>query len=74
MATTQDVVAILRNEIGSAGSLRKLAKSIGVSASYLCDVMNGRNEPTGPILDYLRLERQVSYEPQARAAKRNGAK
>lgn len=38
-----------------------LANDIGVSLAFLHDVLNGRREPTGKILDYLGLERIVVY-------------
>jgi len=38
-----------------------LAKAIGVSVSYLNDVLHGRREPQGKILEYLGLERVVTY-------------
>lgn len=38
-----------------------LAAAIGVSASFLSDVMHGRREPTGKVLKYLGLERVVVY-------------
>jgi hypothetical protein len=49
-----------------------LAKAIGVSAAFLGDVLHGRREPTGKILEYLGLERVVVYRiPKQPALRRS---
>ncbi|MDF2434507.1 MAG: hypothetical protein JWP44_4138 [Mucilaginibacter sp.] len=45
-----------------------LAAAIGVSAQFLNDVLHGRKEPTGKVLEYLGLVRVVVY----RISKRDG--
>ena len=50
-----------------------LATAIGVSASFLCDVMHGRREPTGKVLEYLGLERVVVYRIPKRRSVNEGA-
>ena len=44
-----------------------LAAAIGVSPAYLNDVLHGRREPQGKILEYLGLERVVVYRIPKRA-------
>ena len=66
----EEVIAELQAGVLRHGSQKELAARIGVSRSYLCDVLAGKREPTGPILEHLGLERRVGYEPKPRAAKR----
>lgn len=47
------------------GGQKALAKNLGVSASYLNDVMRERRDPGYKLLDALGLERVVSYRPKA---------
>lgn len=49
--------------IQDGGQQKDLAKALGVSPSYLSDVMNGRREPGPMILSRLGLRRQVVYRP-----------
>lgn len=66
-----DLAAVLRR-LGRlellAGSRRALAGSLGVSASYLGDVMNEKREPGPAILAALKLEREIVYVPLSRRA------
>ena len=38
-----------------------LAKRIGVSPTFLCDILNGRREPSGKPVAFLGLTREVRY-------------
>lgn len=40
---------------------RELASDIGVSPQFLSDVLRGKREPSGAILEFLSLERIVTY-------------
>lgn len=40
----------------------ELANAIGVSAPFLNEILNGNREPSGKVLDFLKLERVVRYE------------
>ena len=40
---------------------RTLAHELGISESYLCDVLKGRKEPGESILEPLGLERVIRY-------------
>lgn len=57
------VIALLRDECSRAGSQRAWAMKHGISAPYVADVLRGRREPAGKVLDALGLERVVTYEP-----------
>ena len=52
----------LSRMIEHAGGQRALARSLGVSPSYLHDVIRGRREPAGKLLAALGLKRTVRYE------------
>lgn len=39
----------------------EFSRDIGISPQHLCDVLKGRREPFGAILDYFGLERSVTY-------------
>ena len=45
------------------GSQRALARKIGVSASFLNDILLGKREPAGKVVEFLGLRRRVTYEP-----------
>lgn len=47
----------------SLGGVRVLARHLGVSASYVSDVLNGRRAPGPPFLAALRLKKVVGYAP-----------
>jgi hypothetical protein len=51
----------LGNPRNGHGGQRPLAARLGVSQTFLSDVLNGKREPTGPILESLGLERVVTY-------------
>lgn len=55
------VAKMLADEARLAGSQRALARSIGVSASFLNDIILGKREPSGKPLQFLGLVRVVSY-------------
>lgn len=56
-----NVITTLRREVKAAGSQKALAKSMGVSNTYLCEVLAGRKEPGEKILVPLGIERVVTY-------------
>lgn len=55
------------------GKQKELAKMIGISESFLSDVLAGRREPTGKILEFFGYERVVTYlytgKPKSEVAK-----
>jgi hypothetical protein len=42
-------------------TFRQLADETGLPASYLCDAMSGKKPPSGKLLKYLGLERQIVF-------------
>jgi hypothetical protein len=52
---------LLANEAKKAGGAKFLAEQGDMSAAYICDVLAGRREPAGKILDVLGLEKVVTY-------------
>lgn len=65
MLTAPDVIAKLRARFGSAQQ-KDAAAVVGVSPAYFCDIMNGRREPAGKVLEFLGLERRVYYARRRR--------
>lgn len=61
--TSNQVRDLLRARIeAQADATQKaLATKIGVSTSFLCDILNGNREPQGKVLDFLGLDRVVTY-------------
>jgi transcriptional regulator with XRE-family HTH domain len=45
---------------------KAISAAIGVSQQYVSDVLTGRREPAGKILEYLKLERVVFYRSTER--------
>jgi ribosome-binding protein aMBF1 (putative translation factor) len=41
---------------------KELAGMIGVSLPFLNDILRGKREPSGKVLEFLKLERVVRYE------------
>lgn len=59
---TQDqVVTRLRAIVKTRGTQSRLADEIGVSRSFLNEVVKGTRPPTGKILDFLGLQSQTIY-------------
>ena len=58
--TEQEVVAKMR-EIIKTRTQASLAAEIGVSRSFLNEVIKGTRPPTGKILDHLGLRAQTVY-------------
>jgi transcriptional regulator with XRE-family HTH domain len=59
---TQDqVVARLRAIVKTRGTQSRLADEIGVSRSFLNEVVKGTRPPTGKILDFLGIQSQTIY-------------
>ena len=65
-ATADTIRAYLDGCASRRGSQRALALDIGVSTSLVSEVIRGSREPSGRILDWLGLKREVRY------VKRNG--
>lgn len=61
--TTADLIARLHRESNQLGSQAKLAQAIGITPSYLSDVLLGKREPGPKILAYLQLAKKTIYEP-----------
>jgi hypothetical protein len=60
-----DVRAKLLRACEQAGSQKSWAEKNGVSAVYVCDVLQGRRGPGGKILAALGCRRVVLYEEDA---------
>jgi transcriptional regulator with XRE-family HTH domain len=58
---TQDVINLLKKQVGIDGSQEQVAFSLGVSPQYLSDVLNGRREPGKKIYEAMGLERVVMF-------------
>lgn len=54
LLTASEVRSLLLSKV--AGSQKELANRIGISASYLSDVLSQRREPGPKIAEYLDLE------------------
>lgn len=53
------IVVMLRSHVEAEGTQLALAQKIGISASWLCDILCGARAPAGKVLDYLGLERKA---------------
>ena len=58
---TQDEVLAQLHGIIRTRTQSSLAGEIGISRSFLCEVMRGTRPPTGKILDHLGLRAQTVY-------------
>jgi transcriptional regulator with XRE-family HTH domain len=53
----------LREKIGN-GTQAEYAKKLGISATYLSEILRGFREPAAVVLDRLGLTREVIYLPK----------
>ncbi len=57
-----DIITILKCQADAIGSQKALAKKIGITPQYLNNVINFRQDPGPIILEYLGVEKVVSYK------------
>lgn len=57
----EDVVAMLRREVSLTGSQKMVAERIGISPSWLSDILTGHRVPAGRVLAHLSLKRVAVY-------------
>lgn len=71
MQTTEQVRRDLLERTDYPNTQKALAKQLGVSLSYLCQVIRNRREPGGKMLVALGLRRVMLYEkvPRKRGKK-----
>lgn len=62
MLTERDVLDRLRAAVAVAGSQKAYAERIGVSQTYLSDVLTGNRAPGEKILTALGLEAVMMYQ------------
>ena len=60
--TADQVRDILRRKACELGSQKAVAEHLGVSNTFISDILAGKREPTGKVLAWLRLVRTVRYE------------
>ena len=59
--TSEDVRTILRRRCEYPATQKSTAKELGVSLSYINQVLRGQREPAGKLLDALGLRRFMGY-------------
>ena len=59
--TREQLLARLRRECEQVGSQASWAKANGMSAVYVSDVLAGKREPAGKLLEALGVERVIAY-------------
>lgn len=69
--TAADVRNILADIVARSGSQKATAREAGCSPAFLNDVLKGRREPSGAILDALGLERVIYYRAKTKNAEGN---
>lgn len=60
--TPQALRDVIATEVKAMGEQQIVARALGVSPQYLCDVLNGRREPGAKLLKGLGYRRVVVYE------------
>lgn len=66
---SQDVVELLRKQLGWGTNQLAMAKKIGISPSYLSEILHCKNPICQEMLDYLGLE--VFYKKKRKSNGRN---
>lgn len=62
MKTERDLVTELRAMCLPRGAKRAMAKSLGISAQYMGDILSGRNKISDRIADKLGYRRITMFE------------
>lgn len=63
--TQADVLDRIESSVKAAGTQSAFCAQVGISPSFLVDVLKGRRPPTGPLLVFLKLEKeQTCYVPR----------
>jgi len=65
MIDVTEVIRRLRLEVEIEGTQRAYAKSIGVSPAFLNDILLGKREPSGKVLEHLGLAKVTGYVDRA---------
>lgn len=63
--------AELKRQARSEGSQRNLAKKLGVSPMFICDVLKGRRDPGEKLLSAMGFEREVVVHRSVKIRKSN---
>lgn len=59
--TREQISDLIRELIKAEGGQGKAATKIGVSSTYLAELLKGTREPGPTILEFFGLEKEVSY-------------
>ncbi len=65
MFTEAEIRESLHVAANLAGGVRRFAAEIGVSPSYVSDVLNGRRAPGPPFLKRLGMRKVVLYKKES---------
>jgi len=60
---SHDPVELLKKQLNADCNQAQLADKIGISPQYLSEILRGK-PPGGAVLDYLGLERVITYQPK----------
>jgi hypothetical protein len=73
MLTEADVRSVFTKQVEEAGGVRAMARILGCTPSYVCDMNNGRRAPSPAVLARLGLVKVVRYWPKDWMAKERDA-
>lgn len=59
--TKTELLQYIQHLVDEYGTQKDLAEKLGVSTAYLSDVLQGKREPAGKMLEALGIERVVTY-------------
>ena len=63
LITLEEVRDDLRFMANDMSTHAALAKKIGISPAYLCDILEGRRNPGPKVLRFMKLKKIVGYTP-----------
>jgi transcriptional regulator with XRE-family HTH domain len=55
-----NIIRILERHVRRAGSQKRAAEELGISAQYLNDLLQGRREPSDNVLEKLGLKWKIA--------------
>jgi transcriptional regulator with XRE-family HTH domain len=62
--TADEVREQLREQLKAHGSLTAYARAIGITATYLSDILAGKRDPTDRVCEAIGLTRLTVYVPK----------
>lgn len=65
---SNDPLELLKKQLTDDCNQAQLARKMGISPQYLSEILREQRPPSDIVLDYLGLERVITYQPKTAGA------